>query len=556
MPRYRFEQRARGTSPELQAEWRARNHAPLAADDEVTHILAYIDALRATTEADPEFFSRLVRRLSKQGHPIYSKARLRQGYLDLVEAGHIKQNDAVLAALRMKPVRTLSGVAPVTVLTKPYACPGQCIFCPDDIRMPKSYLSNEPGAMRALILRFDPYEQVTQRLAAMKRIGHPTDKIELLILGGTWSSYPQDYREWFVRRLFDALNGTESESVGEALRRNESAPHRNTGLVIETRPDAITPEEVRHLRGLGVTRVQLGVQSLDNHLLAINKRGHTAEDVRRAVRLLRSAGFKIALHWMPNLLGATPESDLADFRRFWDDPALCPDEMKLYPTGLIRNTELYDHYLRGEYHPYSEDELIDLLLEAKKLVPRYCRLNRVMRDIPAPEIAAGVTASNLRQILGELLRGTGTPCRCIRCREVRGTAVEPASLNLQATRYATDHSTEVFWEMTTPGDELAGFLRLSLPTSDDAPIAAIAGHALIRQVQVYGPALALEEDAPGRAQHQGLGRRLIEAAEREAGAAGFRRISVIAAAGTREYYRRLGYENGELYMSKDIHTNE
>lgn len=275
-----------------------------------------------------------------------SKSALVSVYYELVQRGELQADARLLERIRLKPVRTLSGVTTVTVLTKPYPCPGKCIFCPTDVRMPKSYLPDEPGAMRGLEHAFDPYAQVRARLQALQATGHPTDKIELLILGGTWSAYRRDYQAWFVRRCFEALNEEGSpqetdptenrppqpidlEALAAIHLRNEEAPHRNVGLVIETRPDEITPEEIRWLRTLGVTKVQLGAQSLDDRILALNQRGHDVETTRRAVRLLRAAGFKIVLHWMPNLLGATPESDREDFARLWQ--GLCPDEIKIYP---------------------------------------------------------------------------------------------------------------------------------------------------------------------------------------------------------------------------------
>jgi elongator complex protein 3 len=546
--RRRFVPRARGTSPEQQAEWRTRHSQSIDLDEDRHHLLAYIEAIQAAPHFDGEVYGTLVRRLSRAGHPTFGKDYVRRGYLALVDAGVLSPDEEMLKRLTMKPVRTLSGVAPVTVLTGPYPCPGRCIFCPDDARMPKSYLSNEPGAMRALMLDFDPFVQVDERLRAMARIGHTTDKIELLVLGGTWSAYPADYQEWFVRRCFDAMNARPAQTIEEAHRYNEQAAHRNTGLVIETRPDRITPAEVRRLRWLGVTRVQLGTQSLDDRILALNKRGETSTDTRRAIRLLRSAGFKIAVHWMPNLLGATPESDLADFHRLWDDPSLRPDEVKIYPTGLLRDTELYDLYQREEYRPYVEAELIDLLVACKQIVPPYCRLNRVMRDIPAPEIADGVTTSNLRQVVQQRLIDAGTPCRCIRCREVRRETVDPARLRFDKTIYETDHSREVFLEATTPEDRLAGFLRLSLPTAP-AALSEIDGQAMIRQLQVYGPALVIAGESEGQAQHQGIGGRLIALARQEAIDAGFKAMAVISAAGTRDYYRKHGFALGELYMS-------
>jgi len=262
------------------------------------------------------------------------KYALVAAYNEMVANGEMGEDTRLLSRIRMKPVRTLSGVTTVTVLTKPYPCPGKCIFCPTDVRMPKSYLPDEPGAMRGLEYEFDPFAQVRSRIEALEAVGHPTDKIELLILGGTWSSYRRDYQEWFVKRCFEAMNETdeaipegEDQKLAEAQTINETASHRNVGLVIETRPDEITPDEIRWLRHLGVTKVQMGAQSLDDHILEINKRGHDVATTLRATALLRAAGFKIVLHWMPNLLGATPDSDRADFARLWE--GFCPDEIKI-----------------------------------------------------------------------------------------------------------------------------------------------------------------------------------------------------------------------------------
>ncbi|HKY52912.1 MAG TPA: radical SAM protein, partial [Anaerolineales bacterium] len=319
-----------------------------------------------------------------------NKSMLVSIYHEMVAAGEIAEDARLLERIRMKPMRTLSGVTIVTVLTKPYPCPGKCIFCPTDVRMPKSYLPDEPGAMRGLEHQFDPYAQVHSRIEQLRSVGHPTDKIELLILGGTWSSYRRDYQEWFIKRCFDAMNSLTPTPLpeGEGLRNegelekahtiNETAHHRNVGLVIETRPDEITPDEIRWLRYLGVTKVQMGAQSLDDHILEINKRGHNVECTRKATALLRAAGFKIVLHWMPNLLGATPESDREDFARLWND--FCPDEIKVYPNQLLANAELYEYWQRGEFTPYTTQELIDLIADIKPTIPRYCRVNRVIRD--------------------------------------------------------------------------------------------------------------------------------------------------------------------------------
>ncbi|MFN8496215.1 MAG: tRNA uridine(34) 5-carboxymethylaminomethyl modification radical SAM/GNAT enzyme Elp3 [Caldilineaceae bacterium] len=506
----------------------------------------------------------ILSRFPKEGKGLYSKANLIAGYRHLVAEGDLEPDPLLEQRIRMKPMRTQSGVAPVTVLTAPAGCPGKCIFCPDDWRMPKSYIYDEPGCQRAERDGFDPYRQTLGRIQAFESIGHAADKVELLILGGTWSAYSKDYREWFIQRCFDAMNAagnpayTGSHSLAEAQAYNVTARHRNVGLVIETRPDWITPEEIRHLRKLGVTKVQIGVQSLDDEILALNKRGHDVQAVRDALGLLRTAGFKLHLHWMPNLFGATPAKDRADFTRFFSDPAICPDEMKIYPCSLIAETELYNRWLAGEYQPYTTEELVALLADVKPTIPPYTRINRLFRDIPAHHIQAGVKLSNLRQVVYEELARRGQQCGCIRCREVKRRTVTAEELELQDYVYDTDLTREHFLHFVTneksgqPG-LIAGFLRLSLPlqpgVGSRAFLDEIADSALIREVHVYGPALSISQESEGQAQHLGIGTQLLNAARRISREADFRRISVIAATGTRAYYAARGFEQGELYMS-------
>ncbi len=518
---------------------------------------------------------RIGRRLDRalRSHPqpdgrLMTKHVLVAAYRELVSSGEWQENPDFLASIRMKPVRTLSGVTTVTVLTKPYPCPGRCIFCPTESYMPKSYLKDEPGAARAFQNKFDPFEQVSSRIAEYRDVGHPTDKIECLILGGTWSAYRRDYQEWFVRRCFDAMNGTNSlepepddrssaplsiEKMRIAQHVNETTEHRNVGLVIETRPDEITPDELSWLRKLGVTKVQMGAQSLDNRVLALNQRGHTAEDTLRATTLLRAAGFKIVLHWMPNLLGATLESDRADFERLWQD-GYAPDEIKIYPTQLLESAELYHHWKRGEYTPYTTDELIQLIADLKTGIPRYCRVNRIIRDIPSIHVIEGNKRTSLRQdVLSELKR-RGRACNCIRCREVRTQKVDTHSLRLDDLVYRPSSAEEHFLSFVTPDDRIAGYLRLSLPSAE-APklgMADLEGAALIREVHVYGQSLPVGSEQLGAAQHIGLGTHLIEEAESIARAHGFARMAVIAAVGTRNYYQKRGFDRGELYMVRSI----
>jgi elongator complex protein 3 len=495
----------------------------------------------------------------EKGEGYLTKAALVAAYNQMVEAGTIEPDRLLLERIRMKPMRTLSGVTTVTVLTKAYPCPGKCIFCPTDVRMPKSYLPDEPGAMRALEHQFDPYEQVHARIRALENLGHPTDKIELLILGGTWSSYRRDYQEWFVKRCFDAMNALtptplpEGEGqLTEVQAINETATHRNVGLVIETRPDEINADELRWLRHLGVTKVQMGAQSFDDHILEINKRGHDVESTRKATALLRAAGFKIVLHWMPNLLGATPESDRADFSKLWAD--FCPDEIKIYPNQLLANAELYEYWQRGEFHPYTTAELVDLIADIKPTIPRYCRVNRVIRDIPGNNVVEGNTRTSLRQDIQSEMKKRGTICQCVRCREVRGKVVEAETLRLDDLTYQAGSAEEHFISFVTPDDGLAGFIRLSLPAKGSAltGMSDLDGAALIREVHVYGQSLAVGAEQTGAAQHLGLGTRLLEEADNVARAHGFSRMAVISAIGTRHYYLDRGFERGEYYLVKKI----
>ncbi len=506
----------------------------------------------------------LLRRHPLEGGGYLNKAALVAAYKQRVDSGAMQPDPALLERIRRKPMRTLSGVTTVTVLTKPYPCPGKCIFCPTDVRMPKSYLPDEPGAMRALEHQFDPYAQVRTRIRALKNLGHPTDKIELLILGGTWSSYRRDYQEWFVARCFEAMNAhfptTLSDEEGQVGKGelekihfcNETAPHRNVGLVIETRPDEINPDEIKWLRYLGVTKVQMGAQSFDDRILELNKRGHDVECTRQAAALLRAAGFKIVLHWMPNLLGANLESDREDFARMWND--FCPDEIKIYPNQLLANTELYEYWRRGEFQPYTTEELVNLLADIKPTIPRYCRVNRVIRDIPSTHVVEGNKRTSLRQDVHEEMRRRGTRCQCIRCREVKGRAVKLSSLRLDDLVYSAGKAEEHFISFNTEDDCLVAFLRLSLPQPDSPPtgIADLDGAALIREVHVYGQSLPVGAEKSGAAQHSGLGTRLLEEAEKTAKRKGFQKLAVIAAVGTRQYYLERGFERGAYYLVKKI----
>ncbi len=466
----------------------------------------------------------------------------------------------------MKPIRTMSGVTPVAVLTKPFPCPGRCIFCPNDPNMPKSYISSEPGAQRATANHFDPYLQTYNRMLAYENIKHPTDKIELIILGGSWTVYPEKYQVWFIKRCFEAMN---VEKVGDVVLRespiemestsvtdvwaelfkehnkNENAAHRCVGLVVETRPDLITKDEVVRLRKLGVTKVQMGVQFLDDAVLEKNKRGHTVDQVINAFKLLRSAGFKIHVHWMPNLYGSTVQQDIADYKKLFDDVNFRPDEVKVYPCSLIAGTELVEYHEKGLWKPYSEEELLEVLTEVFKATPRYCRITRMVRDIPSEEILVGNKKSNFRQIVEKNLTALNIKSLEIRSREIKNKKVNVDDLVFKTYSYDTSVSKELFFEYTTESDEIAAFLRLSLPFDK-------SNFPIIREVHVYGQSLNIGEKGDSKAQHSGLGKTLIAKSKEIAKENGFNKLAVISAVGTREYYRKNGFVDGDLYQFANL----
>ncbi|MFZ2663978.1 MAG: tRNA uridine(34) 5-carboxymethylaminomethyl modification radical SAM/GNAT enzyme Elp3 [Patescibacteria group bacterium] len=475
-----------------------------------------------------------------------------------------------LSLIRMKKVRTLSGVTPVMVLTKPYPCPGNCIYCPNDPNMPKSYISSEPGAQRAYSNKFDPYLQVFNRLVAYKNIGHSTDKVELIILGGTWSYYPKSYQIWFIKRCFDAMNDFTSKSTKyitkslldkkcswkslmNAQKENETAKTRCVGLVVETRPDYITKDEVIKLRKLGATKVQIGVQSLNNSVLKLNNRGHNVESTANAFKLLRMGGFKIHAHWMPNLLGSDPKEDISDFKKLFSDKRFKPDELKIYPCSLIQNTKLFDYYNKGKWKPYTEKQTLNVLTKCFLLTPRYCRITRVIRDISSEDIFAGNKKSNFRQIVEKSIEESGKRIVEIRSREIKNEEINHQDLVLNITSYDTSSSTEYFLEYITKGDKIVGFLRLSLPRSNISNfIKELNNSAIIREVHVYGQTLGIGDEEKGKAQHSGLGKRLIQKAIEISKDNKYSRLSVISSVGTRLYYRNNGFKDGVLYQHLDL----
>ena len=535
-----------------------------------------------------------------------------------------------IRSVRMKPRRTASGVATITVITRPHTCSSNCIYCPCDLRMPKSYLANEPACQRAELTFFDPYVQVAARLQALHQMGHSTDKVELIVLGGTWSDYPEGYQYWFIKELFRALNEwpnspryiqerldwytsfglqnseealssfvaeqqaavfDDTATYNQAFHKlydtsqphqsawsqmqstydqlveqqhvNETAAARVVGLVIETRPDTITPDNLRMFRQLGCTKIQIGIQSTRQEILDANQRQMSVAQIKRAFSLIRLYGFKIHSHLMVNLLGATPEADKQDFKTFVTDPGFLPDEIKLYPCALVSGTQLVQKYREGAWQPYAKDKLVDVLVQDVLNTPPYVRISRMIRDISATDILVGNKHTNLRQMVEQELAAEDVASRVqeIRFREINQQQVRAAELTLQDFTYTTAVSDEHFLQWVTADNKIAGFCRLSLPHWDKLIAGACdvtanellvqPGQAMIRELHVYGQALSLGSEGMS-AQHQGLGQKLLAKASSIAADAGYTSLNVISSIGTRAYYRAQGFSDAGLYQQKAL----
>ena len=535
-----------------------------------------------------------------------------------------------IRSVRMKPRRTASGVATITVITRPHTCSSNCIYCPCDLRMPKSYLANEPACQRAELTFFDPYVQVAARLQALHQMGHSTDKVELIVLGGTWSDYPESYQYWFIKELFRALNEwpnspshiqerlnwytsfglqnseealssfvaeqqaavfDDTATYNQAFHKlydtsqphqsawsqmqstydelveqqhvNETAAARVVGLVIETRPDTITPDNLRMFRQLGCTKIQIGIQSTRQRILDANQRQMSVAQIKRAFSLIRLYGFKIHSHLMVNLLGATPEADKRDFKTFVTDPGFLPDEIKLYPCALVSGTQLVQKYREGAWQPYAKDELVDVLVQDVLATPPYVRISRMIRDISATDILVGNKHTNLRQMVEQKLatEDVANHVQEIRFREINQQQVSAAELTLQDFVYTTAVSDEHFLQWVTADNKIAGFCRLSLPhwdklTAGTCDVTANEllvqpGQAMIRELHVYGQALSLGSEGMS-AQHQGLGQKLLAKASSIAAEADYTSLNVISSIGTRAYYRAQGFSDAGLYQQKAL----
>jgi elongator complex protein 3 (tRNA carboxymethyluridine synthase) len=488
-------------------------------------------------------------------------AEIKKVYDEMIKNKEIKPNETLEKLLVTKKIRTLSGVAIVAVLTKPYPCPGKCIYCPDESAMPKSYLSNEPAVMRAILTKFHPYKQTQTRLRALQLNGHITDKIELIVMGGTFSYFPPRYQNWFIKECFRAANdfsrnkmkNKNKSGLEKEKTRNEKATNRIVGLTLETRPDYINQKEVIKFRKLGATRVEIGVQNISDKILQLNKRGHLIKQTAEATQLLKDAGFKINYHLMPGMPGSTPQKDFRMFQTIFSDQRFQPDMIKIYPCVVTKNSEIYRLWKNKKYTPLNNDQTKKLLKKIKSILPGYVRVNRLIRDIPEASIIAGPNISNLRQILQQ----EGAKCQCIRCREVREDYSLKDKIVLNRIDYPASDGKEIFLQYISPDrKKLYALLRLRIlnkKTSQNHFIKALKNAALIREIHTYGKLAKINKSSQQSPQHIGLGKKLMREAEKIArDEFGFNKIAVISGVGVRGYYKKLGYGLKDEYMIKSI----
>ncbi|MFZ3054985.1 MAG: tRNA uridine(34) 5-carboxymethylaminomethyl modification radical SAM/GNAT enzyme Elp3 [Minisyncoccales bacterium] len=482
-----------------------------------------------------------------------SNISLLKEYHNLVKEKRIKSNEKLEKLLKTRPVRSLSGIVNVSVLTKPYKCPGQCLYCPTEVNIPKSYLSGEPAVERAKKLKYSPYLQVQKRIEVLEMSGHPADKIDLRMIGGTWSSYSLRYKIWFVKKCFEAANHQKDQEekrksinqlwkeLKQAQKKNEKTEHRIIGLSFETRPDFINPKEVEEMRKLGATKIELGVQSIYEDVLKLNKRGHGIEETIKATEILRNAGFKIAYQMMLNLPGSNPKKDIEMFKELFFNENFKPDYLKIYPCALVKEAPLYKMYLKKQYKPYTEKQLIETIKEIKKLVPRYVRIERIIRDIPSPLIVeGGAKTSNIRQMIDIDMKKEGWQCQCIRCREIKDMAKE--KVVLFRDDYSASNGKEIFLSFEDKNRKhLYSLLRLRINKNN----------AVIRELHVYGQAASIsKKNSP--IQHKGLGMKLINEAEKIIkNEFKIKELKIISGVGVRNYYRsKLNYKLKNGYMVK------
>jgi len=514
----------------------------------VTYHDDFVDAIRSGAVTTREQVLRLKAQLCKK----HGLSKVPTNY-EILE--HVPEDLRPIAEplLRNKPVRTMSGVAPIAVMTSPHDCPhGRCAYCPGGVtnNSPQSYTGREPAALRAAMYEFDPYRQTKARLEQLRAIGHRTDKAELIVMGGTFTARDPGYQEWFSKRCFDAMNGTDSPDINAAQATNEHADVRCVGMTVETRPDHFNDAQVDLSMKLGATKVELGVQILDDDVLRLVDRGHGVGEVVDATRRAKDAGLKVCYHMMPGLPGGGQERDIESFRKLFKDQRFMPDMLKIYPTLVVKGTRLYDAWTEGRYSPLTLEDGIRLLKEMKIMVPPWVRILRIQRDIPVQLIEAGIRKSHLRELVREALASDGMKCRCIRCREVGhsedGASAVEGTAELTRTEFAASDGEEVFLSYEYPErDILVGYARLRF-TGDGS------NRAIVRELHVYGRMVPIHEHSEDDWQHRGFGESLLSECEEIAASRGIPRLLVTSGVGAREYYARLGYSRSGYYMAKEL----
>ncbi len=484
---------------------------------------------------------------------------------EIISQLEIEEKHKLLPILRRKNVRTISGVTVVAVMTKPYPCPQPepCAYCPGGPTqgVPQSYTGFEPAAMRGLQNSFDPHKQVTQRIQQIEAIGHNVDKIELIIMGGTFPATPLYYQTWFIQRCLDAITNKKSSNLDEAKRNAETSIVRNVGITVETRPDWAKETHADKMLEMGVTRVEMGVQNPSDRIYQQVGREHTVQDVIDSTRILKDAGLKIVYHLMPGLPGSNIQNDYETFKDVFENPSYKPDMIKIYPCLVLKGTKAFEWFQQGHYTPYNTEEAANLIARVKAVVPPWIRIMRVQRDIPARLIMAGVKKSHLREIVQQQMTSHGTKCRCIRCREI-GHKTPNANnrkrqdrISILSTRYEASEGNEIFISAEdTENDALIGYLRLRIP-SEKAHRQEIKANpcSIVRELHVYGPLVPVGKHNVNAWQHKGYGSVLLAEAERKTREDhGLKRILVISALGTKQYYEKFGYTQCGVYMAKNL----
>jgi elongator complex protein 3 len=510
------------------------------------------EALKQKPKSEKELLS-IKRSVSKEFKiSVPSNITLNKVYQEILKIKETKRDLRLENLLTKKHVRSLSGIVVVSLLTKPYFCPGECIYCPTEKGIPKSYLSGEPAVERAKSLKYDPYLQVSKRIEMLKDQGHATDKIDLRIIGGSFSAYPTKYKKWFIKRCFDAANEKISKTLEAAQKLNEKSKNRIVGISIETRPDLINEQEIILMRFLGITFVELGVQTIFEDVLKKVKRGHGVKEIINATKMLKDSGFKVMYHLMPNLPQSNSKRDFQMAKEVFVNPSFRPDWLKIYPCVATNRAEIYKWEKQGKWKPYSDKELIKLLIKTKNILPCWVRVSRIYRDIPSNQITGGSKTSNIREAVMKAMHTKKIKCDCIRCREVKEKYLPDEKVYLMKEVYKASDGKEIFLSIETKNrKKLYAYLRLRLPSKEKSIFPVLQNSAIIREIHTFGKATGLgkKQNAP---QHKGFGKKLIIEAEKISKDKKYKNIAVISGIGVKNYWKNLKYEEKNTYIFKKL----